>query len=181
MKTSIALVTGANKGIGYATVKSLLQNGHTVIMTSRNEELGKKAFDELSPLGKLYYHQLDISQQDSIVKAFDFITKTFGRLDILINNAGINYDTWQNAINADIDQVRDTLDTNLFGTWKLTQVAIPLMIQNNYGRIVNVSSDSASILRMGAGAPGYSISKAALNILTIKMSRNLQNYDILIN
>ena len=86
MKNKIALVTGANRGIGYAVAKGLLQKGITVIITSRTVQKGEKAAEELSKFGNAIYHQLDVTNLDSIRKVADFIQKEFGQLDILINN-----------------------------------------------------------------------------------------------
>ena len=91
------------------------------------------------------------------------IEQRFGRLDVLVNNAAILYDTWQSTLNANLEVVNQALTTNLFGPWRLSQLCIPLMKRNNYGRIVNVSSGAGSLHYMGSGSPAYSVSKAALN------------------
>ena len=100
---------------------------------------------------------------------------------MLVNNAAILYDTWQNAVDADFDTVNQALRTNLFGPWRLTQKCIPIMKRNKYGRIVNVSSGAGSLHFMTGGTPGYSISKAALNALTRILAAELRNTNILIN
>ena len=177
----VALVTGSNRGIGYATVKELLKLGQSVVLTSRKEKDGHKAVSELEKFGNVIYHQLDVSDPVSVEKIAKFIENTFGRLDILINNAGINYDTWQKAVDADLTQVEETLNTNLYGAWRMSQAFIPLMKKNTYGRIVNVSSGSGAFAEMGSGTPAYSISKAALNVLTIKLALEVKNDRILVN
>jgi NAD(P)-dependent dehydrogenase (short-subunit alcohol dehydrogenase family) len=178
---TVALVTGSNRGIGYTTVKELLSLGHTVILTSRKENDGQKAVSKLEKYGDLIYHQLDVSDPVSVEKIAKFIKDKFGRLDILINNAGINYDTWQKAVDANLEIVEETLNTNLYGAWRMAQAFIPLMKKNKYGRIVNVSSGSGAFAEMGSGTPAYSISKAALNVLTIKLANEVQNHGILVN
>ena len=182
MDQQIVLVTGANRGIGLAVVKKFLKLGHHVILSSRNKNDGVA---ETEKLGKEFpaitYHQLDVTKQKSIDQIFDYIVDRFGRLDVLINNAAINYDSWHSASEADIDDVNQTLDTNLIGPWRMCKKFIPLMKKNEYGRIVNVSSGAGAIEGMKGGTPGYSISKTALNVLTIKLAHELDDTGILIN
>jgi NAD(P)-dependent dehydrogenase (short-subunit alcohol dehydrogenase family) len=177
----LVLVTGSNRGIGYATVQELLIKGYRVIMTARKEADGAKSLSVLEKYGNVRFHPLDVSDPESINTIARYIESTFGHLDILINNAGINYDTWQRAISADLDQVQETLDVNVFGAWRMALAVIPFMKKQTYGRIVNVSSGSGAFAEMGAGTPGYSISKAALNVLTIKLASDLREYNILVN
>ena len=109
----------------------------------------------------------------------------FTRLDVLVNNAAILYDTWQqHAINADLEVVNQAIITNLFGSWRLSQVFVPIMKRNKYGRIVNVSSGAGSLHYMGSsggGTPAYSVSKAALNALTRILAAELCGTGILVN
>ncbi|MCT4624906.1 MAG: SDR family oxidoreductase [Schleiferiaceae bacterium] len=177
----IALVTGANKGIGLAIVKQLSELGHQVFLGARSLQKGLEAKADLSNPSNVHVIELDVADEDSIRMAFQEIVSKYDQLDILVNNAGINYDTWQNATNADLNNVRETLETNLFGAWCMIQNFLPLMKKKGFGRIVNVSSGSGAINDMGAGTPGYSISKAALNILTIQFSQLNQEKDVLIN
>jgi NAD(P)-dependent dehydrogenase (short-subunit alcohol dehydrogenase family) len=177
----ITLVTGSNRGIGFATVKELLKLGYTVILTSRNENDGQKAALKLKTFGDVIYHQLDVSNPVSVEDIAKFVEDEFGHLDILINNAGINYDTWQKAVDANLEIVEETLNTNVYGAWRMAQIFIPLMKKKKYGRIVNVSSGSGAFAEMGLGTPAYSISKAALNVLTIKLAYEVQKNGILVN
>lgn len=176
----IALVTGANKGIGLETVRQLANEGHTVYLGSRNIDKGLEAKKQIGDDDHVKVMQLDVTDTASVEKAYQTIVTEFGQLDILINNAGINYDTWQNTLNADLENVRETLETNLFGAWSMLQTFIPLMERNNYGRVVNVSSGSGALTGMASGTPGYSISKTALNVLTIKTAQ-LVSHNVLIN
>ena len=176
-----ALVSGSNRGIGFASVKELLKKGYRVILTARSQEDGKKAFEKLKSFGELHFHQLDVSNEVSVKQIAEYVENNFGHLDILINNAGINYDTWHSAFNADLEEVHQTLETNLFGAWRLAQAFIPNMKKQKYGRIVNVSSGLGALSNMSAGTPGYSISKAAMNVLTIKLSQELKRNNILVN
>ena len=181
MAFKIALVTGSNRGIGYATAKELLLRGYRVILTARKSEDGNKAKAQLEQFGDLFFHTLDVANPKSVQEIKEYVDVNFGRLDILINNAGINYDTWHSASNADLKNVRESIDTNLFGAWSVAQAFIPLMKQQNFGRIVNVSSGAGAFAEMNSGAPGYSISKAAMNMLTVKLAEELKNHNILVN
>lgn len=177
----IAIVTGANRGIGFAVAKGLLQKGLTVIATSRNKEKGKIAIQELSAYGEALYHQLDVTKGESIQRLFDFTNKQFGKLDVLINNAGINYDTYQHIENADLEEVKTTWETNTLAPWKMIQSFLPLLRKSKAARIVNVSSGSGKLASQDGTTPGYSLSKLALNGITLAFARHLENDDILVN
>ncbi|WP_422106328.1 SDR family oxidoreductase [Winogradskyella sp.] len=178
----IALVTGANRGIGFAIAKGLLQKGLTVIATSRSEANGKTSIEQLSSYGDLRYCQLDVTRLESIHACVDFVDTEFGRLDALINNAGINYDTWHNALNANLEEVRTTFETNMYGPWQLIQALLPLLQKSDHGaNIVNVSSGAGALDAQTGGTPGYSLSKLALNGLTLQLANQLQSYNIRVN
>jgi NAD(P)-dependent dehydrogenase (short-subunit alcohol dehydrogenase family) len=177
----IALVTGANRGIGYAITQGLLDRGLTVIATSRRAESGQQAVSKLAKYGPVVYHQLDVTDTASIARVAEFIEREYGRLDILINNAGINYDTWQQAVNADLQEVRQTLETNLLGPWQTIQGLLALLRKSPAGRIVNVSSGAGALDSQTGERPGYSISKLALNGLTLQFATLLQADGILVN
>lgn len=180
--SKIALVTGANRGIGYAVAKGFLEKGIIVIATSRTEEKGKKAVESLKKFGKIFYCKLDVTNSDSIESCFDFVNQNFGKLNILVNNAGINYDTWQNVINADLQEVRQTFATNTFAPWELTQKFLPLLKSfHGIKNIVNVSSGSGALSSQNGGTPGYSLSKLALNGLTIQLANQLRSHYINVN
>ncbi len=180
MKKNVALVTGANRGIGLEVVRQLAVNGHQVILTCRNFDKGQEALKEIG-LANVHFHVLDITDARSVKEIGNHVEKQFGGLDMLINNAGINYDTWQQASNADLENVKETFEANLFGAWRLILTFIPLMKRNKYGRIVNVSSGAGALEGMKGGTPGYGVSKAALNALTIKLASELMEFDILVN
>ena len=177
----IALVTGANKGIGLEVVKQLAKLNHTVFLGSRDLKKGLDVKSTLSAHDNIEVIQLDVTDGHSIQACFQTINSRHGRLDILVNNAGINYDTWQNVANADLQNVRETIETNLFGPWTMIQTFLPLMQKNNYGRIVNVSSGAGSFGSLSSNTPGYSMSKVGLNVLTIQFDDHIINSDILIN
>lgn len=176
-----ALVTGANQGIGFATVERLLAQGIRVILTARDEAKGIKAVQKLSRYEQVYFHQLDVSDADSVAELADYVADTFGKLDSLINNAGINYDTWQNALTADLNEAQQTLDTNAIGAWRMMQAFAPLLKKSPSGRIVNVSSGGGSLNAQTGGTPAYSLSKLAMNGLTLQFSQLLKSDGILVN
>jgi NAD(P)-dependent dehydrogenase (short-subunit alcohol dehydrogenase family) len=178
----IALVTGANRGLGFQTCRQLAQLGLTVILSARGVTKGEAAAKQLIERGlDVIFYELDVSNQSHINRIAHQIEQRFGRLDVLVNNAAILYDTWQNADNADLNVVKQALTTNLFGPWKLSQVCIPLMKRNKYGRIVNVSSGAGSLHYMTSGSPAYSVSKAALNAFSRILAADLHGTGILVN
>lgn len=183
LEKRICLVSGGNRGIGFETCHHLAQLGHIVILTARNLTKGKTAAKQLREKKgiDIIFYQMDVSNQDSIDDAYDKIIQRFRRLDVLVNNAAILYDTWQTVIDTDFEIVNQALGTNLLGPWRISKKFIPIMKKNGYGRIVNVSSSAGSLHFMGKGAPAYSISKTALNALTRKLAAELLGTGILVN
>jgi NAD(P)-dependent dehydrogenase (short-subunit alcohol dehydrogenase family) len=178
----ITLVTGGNRGIGKEVCRQLAQKGHTVILTSRNSEKGEQAARELAGLpGNVVAVQLDVTDSASIQKASNLVREQFGRIDALVNNAGIDYDTDQHVLTADLARVRRILDTNVIGLWEVTQAFVPLLRESRHPRIVNVSSEAGSISHIESWAPGYSTSKAAVNALTAILARELKREGFLVN
>jgi NAD(P)-dependent dehydrogenase (short-subunit alcohol dehydrogenase family) len=168
---TITVVTGANRGIGYEVARQLAAQGHTVLVTARSTEAAKAAADELGE--RAHPLKLDVTSPSDAAEAARSVADHFGRLDVLINNAAITYDTWQHATDADLDVVRDAAETNLYGTWRIIQEFLPLLRASDHPRIVNVSSEAGSLSRMGGGTPAYSASKAALNALTRMLAAEL--------
>jgi NAD(P)-dependent dehydrogenase (short-subunit alcohol dehydrogenase family) len=175
----VALVSGGNRGIGLEIVRQLAGRGITAILGSRDEESGRAAAEGLS--GDVVVRQLDVTDEESVARLASFVEDEFGRLDVLVNNAGISNDDGQLGLNADLQRVRDALEANLFGAWRLCEMAIPLMQRHGYGRIVNVSSGMGALEDMGGGSPGYRISKTALNALTRILASELRGSGILVN
>jgi NAD(P)-dependent dehydrogenase (short-subunit alcohol dehydrogenase family) len=181
-RNRIALVTGANRGLGFETCRQLAQLGLTVILSARDLTKGEVAAKQLIERGlDVIFYELDVLNQSHMNRIIRQIEQRFGRLDVLVNNAAILYDTWQSAVNAKLEIVNQALASNLFGPWKLSQLCIPLMKRNNYGRIVNVSSGAGSLHYMGSGSPAYSVSKAALNAFTRILAADLHGTGILVN
>ncbi len=175
----VALVSGGNRGIGLEIVRQLAERGITTILGSRDEENGRSAAEGLS--GNVVVHQLDVADEKSVDLLASFVEEEFGRLDILVNNAGVSNDEGQRGVDADLYRVREALETNLLGAWRLCEVAIPLMQRHDYGRIVNVSSGMGALEDMGGGSPGYRVSKTALNALTRILASELRGSGILVN
>jgi NAD(P)-dependent dehydrogenase (short-subunit alcohol dehydrogenase family) len=175
----VALVSGGNRGIGLEVCRQLSGRGLTVVMGSRDAEQGRVAAAEL-PDG-VVVHQLDVADPESVERLARSVEEEFGRLDVLVNNAAISNDEGQSGVDADLDRVKEALEANLFGAWRLCGVVIPMMRRNGYGRIVNVSTGLASLEDMGGGSPGYRVSKTALNVLTRILASELRGSGILVN
>lgn len=175
----VALVSGGNRGLGLEIVRQLAGKGIAVILGSRDEEAGRVAAEDIE--GDVHVRRLDVTDEKSVERLAGSIENEFGRLDILVNNAGIANDRGQQGVDADLDRVRDALEVNLLGAWRLSQAAIPLMQRNGYGRIVNISSGMGSLEEMGGGSPGYRVSKTALNALTRILASELRGTGIHVN
>jgi NAD(P)-dependent dehydrogenase (short-subunit alcohol dehydrogenase family) len=175
----VAVVSGGNRGIGLEICRQLADRGLTVVMGSRDEAQGREAAQKLS--GDVVVHQLDVCDAESVKRHADFVEGEFGRLDVVVNNAGISNDEGQRGVDADLERVHAALEANLFGAWRLCQAAIPLMQRNGYGRIVNISTGLAALEEMGGGSPGYRVSKTALNALTRILASELRGSGILVN
>ena len=175
----VALVSGGNRGIGQEVCRQLADRGYTVVLGSRDEEQGRETAEKLGE--HAHARQLDVTDGESVERLVEYIEEEFGRLDVLVNNAGIMNDDSQSGVEADLDKVREALEANLFGAWRLCEVAIPLMQRGGYGRIVNVSSGLGALEDMGGGQPAYRVSKTSLNALTRILSSELRGTGILVN
>lgn len=153
-----------------------------MILGSRNLARGKQAASVLASRN-VYPVQLDITSKSSIETAVALVGSDFHSLDILVNNAGVLLDKTDLPSETDPEIIRATLETNVLGTWRLSQAFIPMMKKQKYGRIVNVSSSAGSITRMEGSlyAPAYSLSKTSLNALTIMLATELRGSGILVN
>ncbi len=161
-----SLITGANRGIGREVGTQLGALGHHVLLGSRDPDKARDAADTITTAGgTATVLALDIADPVSISAARDAVA-ALGAVDVLVNNAAILYDTWQSAIDPDFDQVRQALETNLFGTWRLTSALAPHLRASPHGRIVNVSSGAGALTDMRGHLPAYRVSKVSLNALT---------------
>lgn len=181
----IALVTGANRGLGFETCRQLAQCGFHVILTSRDERQGKEAADTLRAEGlEIADHQLDVTRRDHIEKIREFVAGEYGRLDVLVNNAGISLLPEMDVIEVPIETFVETLAVNFYGPLHMTRAFIPMMKAQNYGRVVNVSSIGGSLslmITLRGGMAAYRVSKAALNALTRLTAGAVKDYNIKVN
>jgi NAD(P)-dependent dehydrogenase (short-subunit alcohol dehydrogenase family) len=164
-----ALVTGANRGIGLEVARQLAARGFTVLAGARDP--ASVPDDAGTPV------RLDVTDQGTI----GAVRRETGELDVLVNNAAIHYDTWQSVLTADLDVVREALETNTLGAWRMAMAFAPLLAASGHGRLVNVSSGGGALTGMRDGAPAYSVSKAALNALTLMLADALRRDRVLVN
>ncbi len=180
MRTSgVAVVTGANRGIGQEVVRRLAARGVTTVLGARDEARGREAARGMT--GPVVVRQLDVTDPGSVAALADRLRDEHGGVDVLVNNAGVHYDTWQSAAGADLGVVEEALAVNLVGAWRMAVALAPLLRPG--GRLVNVSSGAGSFGETGgsAGAPAYSVSKAALDMLTVKLAADLRPRRVLAN
>jgi NAD(P)-dependent dehydrogenase (short-subunit alcohol dehydrogenase family) len=163
----IALVTGANRGIGLEVCRQLAARGLRVVLTARDPQAGQAAANDLTSAGHdVTFFQLDVSDPAAVEAAQRFVEERFGRLDVLVNNAAVYLDQQYNIFNVPLETFATTLAVNLYGPLHLCRAFVPGMRQRGYGRVVNVSSESGQLSTMGGYTPAYAISKTALNSLT---------------
>ena len=175
----IALITGANRGIGLATAKILAnQEGITVLATARQPNQAV----ELNSIAEKVY-PLDVADTESCEALHREVIADFGQVDILINNAGVALDKWQSGLELSVQVLQQTLETNLYGPLRLCQLFIPEMKRTGYGRVVNLSTELASLNEMEMGSTvAYRSSKTALNAITKLLALELKDYpNILVN
>jgi NAD(P)-dependent dehydrogenase (short-subunit alcohol dehydrogenase family) len=178
----VALVSGGNRGLGLAIARGLAGSGLHVVIGSRDARAGCEATELLTAEGfEVSAHQLDVTDPASVARVVADVAGAHGRLDVLVNNAGIAIDRGQHAASPDFEKVRATLDANLLGAWRLSATAIPEMRKHSYGRIVNITSHLGSINTMGATNVSYRVSKAGLNALTRILAAELAGSGILVN
>lgn len=178
----VALVSGANRGLGLAVARQLAASGMTVLMGSRELALGVRAAQTLRQQGAdVTAVQLDVTRQSDVDALASFIDRMYGRLDVLVNNAGAYYDVGELPSSVSLDTVRAALETNLLGAWRLNEALLPLMHRHGFGRVVNVSSGCASSDLDGETCPAYRVSKSALNAYTRTLAAELTGSGILVN
>jgi NAD(P)-dependent dehydrogenase (short-subunit alcohol dehydrogenase family) len=175
----IAIVTGANHGIGLQVCEDLARIDHRVVLTGRDPAKAQAA--ALAIKGAVTPHVLDVTSADSITALRNFVAGEFGRCDVLVNNAAIYIDGSASVLDVGMDVVRDTVETDVYGPLMLCQAFLPMMLAQGYGRVVNVSSQAGQFKSMDAGTPAYSMSKAALNALTVMFARAVRHKNVLIN
>jgi NAD(P)-dependent dehydrogenase (short-subunit alcohol dehydrogenase family) len=182
---AVAVVTGAYRGLGFEICRQLARLGYAVILTARKPKSGEEAANSLKAEGlDVTFHPLDVTQEDSVTALSDFLVAEYGRLDVLVNNAGIFPDPapWSadsSILCADLDAIRDGFETNTLGPLRLCQSLIPLMEEK--GCIVNVSSGMGQLSEMEGCCPGYRLSKTALNAMTRILAEELKGSGVKIN
>lgn len=188
MNERVSLVTGGNKGIGLELCKQLLANGHYVILTSRNEDKGKSAVASLSSISpNIEYQKIDLEKPELFDALVKTIKKQHGKLDTLINNAGINLENSANsdlevsALNPNYEDIQKMLLVNTINTIQLTNKLLPILSNSDDGRIINISSSMAQLKNMTKGSIGYRLSKTGMNVMTKVFSEELKTSNIKIN
>jgi NAD(P)-dependent dehydrogenase (short-subunit alcohol dehydrogenase family) len=180
----VALITGANRGIGFEIARQLAHRGLRIVVGAREAREGDRAVGELAAEGPVVAETIDVADAASVEQAIRAVSARFGRIDVLVNNAGVLVDTGQTAAQIPLDDVRKTLEINLIGAWRVSQAVLPLMRRQRYGRIVNVSSSMgtlADVAGSGGGWPAYRLSKTALNTLTMLLASELRGENVLVN
>jgi NAD(P)-dependent dehydrogenase (short-subunit alcohol dehydrogenase family) len=179
----VALVSGSARGIGREVARELAALGHHVIVTARDPAAAERAAEQLSEGGRLSLQseQLDVADPGSVERLGERVGSDPGRLDALVNNAGVEGVVGTNAAAAPLDDAHQTMEVNLFGAWRLTQMLLPLLRRSDRARIVNVSSGAGQLSDMNGGSPGYRVSKTALNALTRIFSQEEGPNGILVN
>ncbi len=175
MSAPVILITGASRGIGFAAAKQLAARGATVLIASRDMRRAEKAAREIgAPAGAL---QLDITDETSLRAAVEAIAGRHGRLDVLANNSAVLLDHYETLSRLKPETLRDTLETNLIGTFRVTLAMLPLLEKSSAPRIINVSSGAGQLDgEPQSWAPAYSISKTALNMLTQQLTAALPQF-----
>jgi NAD(P)-dependent dehydrogenase (short-subunit alcohol dehydrogenase family) len=180
-KDKIALVTGANKGIGYEIVRQLAEKGFHVFVGARKVPEGKQAAEAIAKSGgSAEFVEIDVSDRASIEKAAKTVTGKIDHLDVLVNNAGIMQDS-KSIAEVDDETFLVTLTTNTLGPMRVTQAFLPLLLKGARGTVVNLSSGLGQLSEMGETYPAYSISKTALNAVTRQFAAALRDKGITVN
>ena len=180
-RNKITLVTGGNRGMGFAIAQGLLQEGYEVIITARSLEKAKQASEKMQTLGKVIPIELDISDDQSINQAVETLTQNIEQLDVLINNAGIYPDNNVNILTVSRELLESGVNTNTFGVIRMVQAFLPLLEKSEDARVINISSGMGALDSLTTTAPSYSLSKLALNGATIMLAEALRPQKIAVN
>jgi NAD(P)-dependent dehydrogenase (short-subunit alcohol dehydrogenase family) len=174
-----ALVTGANRGIGFEVVRELARLGLRVFLGARNAKAGRAAAEKLRSEGNVIFLEIDVSDEKSIRAAVEELSRQSDRLDVLVNNAGILLEGDKDALAITREVFENTVRTNTLGPWLVAQAFTPLLKKSRAARIVNVSSASGQLDGGADGwAPAYSVSKTALNGVTVQLAAALPTFAV---
>jgi NAD(P)-dependent dehydrogenase (short-subunit alcohol dehydrogenase family) len=179
----VALITGANRGIGREVAAQLAARGYDVILSARDSDAAVQAVTEVAAQtgAQMSALTLDVADPASIASAAERLTRDLARLDVLVNNAGIGSDWGVSGTDPDFNAMDRALQTNFYGAYRLTVALLDLLRASAHPRIVNVSSGMGGIAEMGGWSPGYRVSKAALNAMTRILSAELAGDGFLVN
>jgi len=180
-REGVAVVTGASRGIGLELVQQLAESGMSTVLGARDVDAAAAGARDIA--GDVMVRRLDVTRAEDAATVAAELADWLGpdrSLDVLVNNAGVHYDSWQDAAGADLGVVREALRTNLVGAWSTTLAMLPLMAAGS--RVVNVSSGAGAFGETtGGGTPAYAVSKAGLNMLTVKLAAAVRSRGILVN
>ncbi len=186
----VALITGANRGLGFEIARQLGRQGIIVLLGARSPKIGEEAAAKLRRENiEAYTLTLDVTHSPSAQRAHDFIEREYGKLDILVNNAGVMHDATLKPSETPVETMRDVFETNFFGVVDVTQTLLPLLRKSDAGRIVNLSSSLGShTLQSDPADPlggykvlGYDSSKSALNMFTVELAAELRDTPVKVN
>lgn len=179
----VALVTGANRGIGLEISRQLADRDYEVVLTARDEAKAQAAAERLweEGLDTVHPRVVDVASDGSVQRLRERVEQDFGSLDVLVNNAGVGLDFDASVLAPDFELIRRTMESNTYGALRMAAAFVPLLRRTRSGRIVNVSSGMGGLAEMGGGSPGYRLSKAALNAVTRMLSAELAGSGILVN
>ncbi len=190
IEKKIALITGANKGLGFETARQLANQNVKVLIGARDEKRGREAAEKLqSENSDVEFVLIDVTNEKTLEAAAKYVEENYGKLDILVNNAGIAVEYGVEPGEFNLEKIRQTFDTNFFGVIAVTQAFLPLLKKSDGGRIVNVSSGLGSLTQnsdpnwdFSAVKPiAYNSSKAALNMFTVILAHQLRDAKIKVN
>ena len=177
----VSLVTGANRGIGREVARQLARLGHFVLLGSRDPRAGQREAERIETEGgRVSVLELDVTRPDQVERAARDIGRDPGRLDVLVNNAGV-YGAATGAADYDLEEAQRVFEVNIFGAWRVSQALLPLVRRSPRPRIVNVSSGAGQLAEMNGGRAAYRLSKAALNALTRVLAADEARSGVLVN
>lgn len=178
----VAVVTGANRGLGFEIARQLAHRAMHVVMTARTQQLADVASAAVRAEGGVASGvALDVRDVDGVSRLLAHLRGQLGRVDVLVNNAGVILDRDVPALDVDVELLRQTMEVNVYGPLRLCQAILPWMRERNFGRVVNLSSELGSLTEMDATRLGYRMSKTALNAMTRVLAAELAGTDVLVN